>query len=160
MPNIKTLNINGTPYSIKDENAQRASSVLTSIANQTSGEGFLKLNDGVASIDTNEYVDRTSDQRIKGIKIFEDRPRYGVYHVPEGYEELDYILTAGSSYINTNHKYCTNEKVIFTFQQTDTGSYRSWGTFNQSSYVGRNVSMTYSGSFCVRYETISGVSSF
>ena len=153
MPNIKTLNINGTPYSIKDENAQRASSVLTSIANQTSGEGFLKLNDGVASIDTNEYVDRTSDQRIKGIKIFEDRPRYGVYHVPEGYEELDYILTAGSSYINTNHKYCTNEKVIFTFQQTDTGSYRSWGTFNQSSYVGRNVSMTYSGTFCVRYET-------
>lgn len=113
----------------------------------------IKVNGQYYNIKDSNAVDLTTNQEVDGVKTFIERPRFGVYHVPDTFEELDYIITNGSSYINTNHKYNTNEKIILTFQQNNTSTYRIWGTFNQSGYSGQNVSMTYSSGWCVRYET-------
>jgi len=98
-----------------------------------------------------------TDQSIDGTKTFVERPLYpNTVTLPSGYTQLEYIHSDGTAYINTGRKYSTDDSVELIFQQDDTANYRIWGTFNQSSYAGKNVSMTYSVGWCVRQETRDG----
>lgn len=102
-------------------------------------------------------VSTSGDQTIDGTKTFVERPLYpNTVTLPSGYTQLEYIHSDGTAYINTGRKYSTNDSVELIFQQDDTANYRIWGTFNQSSYSGKNVSMTYSVGWCVRQETRDG----
>lgn len=76
--------------------------------------------------------------------------------LPNGYQLLEYIQSSGTQWIDTGIKGHMNYTYEIEFQQTDTGNYRNWGTFGQSSYVGLNMSLTYGGSgFIVRWESQS-----
>lgn len=102
-------------------------------------------------------VSTSGDQTIDGTKTFVERPLYpNTVTLPSGYTQLEYIHSDGTAYINTGRKYSTDDSVELIFQQDDTANYRIWGTFNQSSYSGKNVSMTYSVGWCVRQETRDG----
>lgn len=102
-------------------------------------------------------VSTSGDQTIDGTKTFVERPLYpNTVTLPSGYTQLEYIHSDGTAYINTGRKYSTNDSVELIFQQDDTANYRIWGTFNQSSYSGKNVSMAYSVGWCVRQETRDG----
>ena len=101
-------------------------------------------------------VDLTSDQTIAGEKTFAERPRVSLeVTLPSGYTQLDYIKGDGTAYINTGKKYNTSNTVFLDFRQVNTSNYRIWGTFGQQSYVGPNVSMTYSNGWMVRQETVA-----
>ena len=101
-------------------------------------------------------VDLTSNQTIGGEKTFTERPRVSLeVTLPSGYTQLDYIKGDGTAYINTGKKYNTSNTVFLDFRQVNTSNYRIWGTFGQQSYVGPNVSMTYSNGWMVRQETVA-----
>ena len=68
--------------------------------------------------------------------------------VPDGYTQLQYIQTTGTQWIDTGIKGNMSYTYEIDFQQTDTGLYRNWGAFEQQSYIGKNMSLTY-----VRFET-------
>jgi len=74
---------------------------------------------------------------------------------PEGYERLEYIQSDGNQYIDTGLKGHMNYTYEIDFQQTVTGTFRTWGVFNQETYNnGQNMSVTYtSGKWVVRWET-------
>ena len=79
--------------------------------------------------------------------------------IPDAYQQVEYIQGTGTQYIDTKYPIHMNWKYTITFQQTDTGTYRSWGAFNQSSYIGPNASLTYvsgsPGKFVIRWETVA-----
>lgn len=107
----------------------------------------------------NTKVDLTSNQTIDGEKTFLQRPVVSIaVDLPAEYTQLESIKGDGTAYINTGRKYSTDDKIYLSFKQATTQNYRIWGTFGQSSYVGPNVSMTYSTGWMVRQETVANQS--
>lgn len=73
--------------------------------------------------------------------------------LPYGVELYDYIQSSGTQWIDTGVYGYMNHTYEIEFQQNDTGNYRLWGVFGQSSYVGYNMSLTYPN--MVRWESTS-----
>ena len=78
--------------------------------------------------------------------------------VPSTYTQLEYIQSDGNSYINTTINGNMSYSYELDFQQTNTGLYRHWGAFGQASYVGPNMSLTYTypDNFAIRWESQNG----
>lgn len=76
---------------------------LTSIgALSNSSTGYIKLTNGVASLDNN-VVDLTSNQSVSGTKSFVVRPRLISTRLPSAYQEVEYLGFDGeTSYVDTN----------------------------------------------------------
>lgn len=75
--------------------------------------------------------------------------------LPDDYIQLEYIQSTGTQWIDTGIKGHMNYTYELEFQQTDTGNYRNWGVFGQSSYVGPNMSLTYASGFALRWENLN-----
>ncbi len=71
--------------------------------------------------------------------------------VPAGYTPVEWIESNGTQYIDTDIKGHMNYTYELDFQQTDTGQYRNWGVFNQSTGQGQNMSFTWSRGWAVRW---------
>ena len=76
--------------------------------------------------------------------------------VPAGYTPVEYIESNGTQYIDTDIKGHMNYTYELDFQQTDTGRYRNWGVFNQSTWQGQNMSFTYVGGWGIRWDARQG----
>ena len=74
--------------------------------------------------------------------------------LPYGVELYDYIQSDGNSWIDTEVKGHMNHTYEVEFQQVDSGNYKIWGVFGQTSYAGLNMSITYPN--MVRWESTSG----
>ena len=80
-------------------------------------------------------------------------------YLPDGYTQLEYIESTGTQWIDTGIKGHMNYTYELDFQQTDNAQYRNWGVFNQSDFVGQNMSLTWGGNsgsvtgLVVRWET-------
>ena len=72
-----------------------------------------------------------------------------------GVKFYDYLQSTGTQWIDTGVKGYMNHTYEIDFQQTDTGNYRIWGTFGQSSYVGYNMSLTYGTGWIARWNSTS-----
>lgn len=76
--------------------------------------------------------------------------------LPNLYQRVAYIEGSGSQYIDTGLPVHMNWKYEIVFQQNTADTYRGWGAFNQSSYVGPNCSLTYISNpktFALRWES-------
>ena len=76
--------------------------------------------------------------------------------LPSAYQEVEYIASSGTQYIDTGIKGHMNYKYDLLFKQSNSSTVRVWGVFGQQSYVGPNMSITYAGNArAVRWESLA-----
>lgn len=113
-------------------------------------------------ISKNFYTNAGTGKFIKGNVIFNNNislisfspvlPETAL--LPKLYQRVQYIQSSGTQYINTTKPVHMNWKYEIDFQQNTSGTFRTWGAFNQQSYVGPNCSLTYvSNQFAIRWES-------
>lgn len=148
----------GTSLSVPTVNA--TSVVNTpSLKNSNTSTNLISVPDDVGTIAlTKNTVNITGDQTIYNTKTFKQRPTLEVTRLPSDYQEIEYVESSGTAYINTGLPVHMNWKYKIVFQQNTTSTYRIWGAFSQQSYNGGfNASLTYaSNNWMVRWETVSG----
>lgn len=126
--------------------SKAAASGGTTVSLVTTGEKYIWNNKSDFSgnyndlsnkptIPTNsDYVDLTTTQEIDGRKDFIVNPRVKIDHIfhnlPEAYQELDYLESTGTQYINTGIYLTQDHSVEVDYQLTSTSQSRR-GIFGQ-----------------------------
>ena len=75
--------------------------------------------------------------------------------LPDWYTRVEYIKSDGNQYIDTNLNGYMGYKYELVFQQDNTANSRVWWVFGQQSYVGTNMSITWSSWRMVRWESVA-----
>lgn len=150
---IQAAQIYTTGSTIKRISALAASPSTTYTYTLPNATGTIALTSDIPTIPA-DYVDLSTNQTISGTKTFTSRPALEVERLPNTYQEVEYVQTSGSTYVDTGLPVHMNYKYKVVLQKTTASGQRIWGAFNQSSYNGGlNTSITYSAGESVRWTT-------
>ena len=100
-------------------------------------EQWATINSGITanSIPTN-YVDLSSDQIINGKKIFSEKPVYEEHivitnhNLPDEYQEVEYIQSGGTQYIDTGINPKIKPRVVVNMMLLNSADKDYWGNNN------------------------------
>lgn len=85
-----------------------------------------------------EVVDLESDQEVNGTKTFISRPlvKTLVSKLPDAYQEVEYIESTGTQYIDTGYKLNTDCAIEFDYYLTSGESFSPFGSFDGETTTG------------------------
>ena len=119
----------------------------------------------VATLDEipTNYVDLESEQTITGKKTFNERPViiYGGTKIPEEYQEVEYIESDGTQYINTGLVIPTTIQSVeyqgkLQFLSEGTVNTSIWGSLNRSLYKTSLNLLVYNKKIGITYPVSKG----
>lgn len=111
------------------------------------GENLLDYRIDGASGGVGDLITDSSDEKFGKYKvpvvcggtttnIYLDEPIDARANIPSEYEEVEYIESTGTQYINTGFKLNTNCRIVFDYYLTDLVSFSPFGSYQTQNQIG------------------------
>ena len=126
--NISTTTVYLKPASLFDENLYEEYIYV--------GDKWELIGTANSNVDLSNYVDKISNQVIEGTKVFTTRPQVSSIiskRLPDGYQEVEYIESTGTQYIDTSYNLTTDSRVEFDYYLNSLESFSPFGNFENGA---------------------------